>query len=140
VNVTTPTRVKIHQEYDIITARQAIRNLAEAAGFAGCDLIIIATAVSELARNFLSYAKQGELILSLLQEPSGRKGVQIIAQDQGPGIENIEDAMRDGFSTGNSLGLGLPGAKRLMDEFQITSAVGQGTQVTVKKWATSNTR
>jgi serine/threonine-protein kinase RsbT len=131
-------RIKINQEYDIVTARQEVRKMAQLAGFSGSDLTIIATAVSELARNIISYAKQGEVTLSLLQE-SGRNGVQIVAQDDGPGILNIKEAMEDGFSTGNSLGLGLPGAKRLMDEFKIESDVGKGTQVTLKKW-TSNFR
>lgn len=127
------TRVSIEHEADIVTARQRGRELAIQAGFTGSDLTLIATAISEVARNILNYAKRGELTLGVL-EANGRSGISVLAQDDGPGIPNIEQAMRDGFSTGNSLGLGLPGAKRLMDEFNIDSTVGKGTTIVMTKW------
>ena len=93
---------------------------------------MIATAISELARNIVQYAQHGEIVLSVVE--GSRPGIQIVARDQGPGIADLEQAMRDGYSTGGSLGLGLPGAKRLMDEFTIDSEVGKGTIVSVRKW------
>ena len=94
---------------------------------------MIATAVSEIARNIVTYATQGEVTLSEVSAGS-RRGVQVLARDEGPGIADIELAMRDGYSTGKSLGLGLPGARRLMDEFEIVSVVGKGTTITMRKW------
>jgi len=126
-------RVSIAHEADIVNARQRGRELAAQIGFKGTDLTLIATAISEVARNILSYAKTGEIVLNVTTSGQ-RRGIEVVALDQGPGIPSIEDAMRDGFSTGNSLGLGLPGAKRLMDDFDIKSQVGQGTTVTMKKW------
>ena len=126
-------RVSIRHDADIVTARLRGRDLATQIGFKGTDLTLIATAISEVARNILTYAKTGDVIL-YSEEADGRRGLVVVAADQGPGIASIEDAMRDGFSTGNSLGLGLPGAKRLMDDFAIASDVGKGTTVTMKKW------
>jgi serine/threonine-protein kinase RsbT len=126
-------RVAIDHDADIVTARQRGRDLAVQVGFAGGDLTVIATAISEVSRNIISYASRGEIILQAAEDRS-RRGIVIIAHDSGPGIRNIEDAMRDGFSTANSLGLGLPGARRLMDDFAIESTVGHGTTVTMKKW------
>ena len=126
-------RVAIQRDGDIIAARQKGRDLAAQAGFKGSDLTIIATAISEIARNIIVFAQQGEVSLRVI-EKAGRRGVLIVAEDQGPGIPDIEQAMRDGFSTGKSLGLGLPGAKRLMDEFEIVSEVGKGTVITMRKW------
>jgi serine/threonine-protein kinase RsbT len=123
----------IDRDGDVVTARQKGRELAAQIGFGGSDLTIIATAISELARNIIVYAKRGEISLSIV-ERNGTRGVLVIARDEGPGIPNIEQAMRDGFSTAGSLGLGLPGARRLMDEFEIASTVGQGTTVTMRKW------
>jgi serine/threonine-protein kinase RsbT len=125
--------VPIQRDADIVTARQDGRELALAAGFSGSDLTMIATAISEVARNILLYAVHGEIVLTLSEE-AGRKGLVVVARDEGPGIADIEQAMRDGFSTGKSLGLGLPGARRLMDEFEIVSEVGKGTTVTLRKW------
>jgi len=125
--------VPVERDSDIVTARQLGRELAVQAGFAGSDLTLIATAISELARNIVVYAERGEIRLSLAQR-NGAKGVVVIAHDEGPGIADIEQAMRDGFSTGKSLGLGLPGARRLMDEFEIVSELGKGTTVTMSKW------
>jgi serine/threonine-protein kinase RsbT len=124
----------IRSEIDIVTARQQGRMLASQAGFSGVDQVIIATAISEMARNIVTYAKTGEIILNVVTEADNRRCFIIIARDEGPGIPDIELAMRDGYSTGKSLGLGLPGARRLMDEFDIVSEVGKGTTVTMKKW------
>jgi serine/threonine-protein kinase RsbT len=126
-------RVAVSRDADIVTARQLGRELAVKAGFAGSDLTLIATAISEVARNIISYADNGEILLGLASK-DGRQGVLVVAQDHGPGIPDIDQAMRDGFSTGRSLGLGLPGARRLMDEFEIVSEVGKGTTVTMRKW------
>ena len=126
-------RVPIASDMDVVTARQAGRNLAVEIGFAGTDLTVIATAISELARNIVVYAKRGEMIFRRAQA-GARVGIEVIARDQGPGIADISQAMQDGFSTGNSLGLGLPGCKRLMDSFDIESAVGKGTTITAIKW------
>ena len=93
----------------------------------------MATAISELARNIVSYAGQGEIVLRATQN-SGSPGVTVIARDDGPGIPSIEQALRDGYSTSGSLGLGLPGVRRLVDEFEIASEVGRGTTVTIRKW------
>jgi serine/threonine-protein kinase RsbT len=126
-------RVAINSDQDIVLARQKGRSLAAEAGFSAVDSTLIATAISELARNIVSYAKTGEILLTTLQE-SRRKGILIVASDNGPGIPDIRLALRDGFSTSGSLGLGLPGVRRLVDEFQIISSIGQGTVVKVTKW------
>src|SRR5215469_14471162 len=102
-------------------------------GFVATDATLIATAISELARNIVSYARRGEITLRVVNG-SNREGLSITASDSGPGIRDIPQAMRDGFSTSGSLGIGLPGVRRLMDEFEIVSAPGQGTTVLVKKW------
>jgi serine/threonine-protein kinase RsbT len=126
-------RVAIHVDQDIVLARQKARVLATELGFSAVDATFVATAVSELARNILAYAGDGEIILRAVQR-SIRKGIEVVASDEGPGIPDIRQALRDGFSTSGSLGLGLPGVRRLMDEFEITSQIDQGTKVTVKKW------
>jgi serine/threonine-protein kinase RsbT len=127
------THVPIEHEGDIVTARQKGRELAAARGLSLTEQTLIATAISEVARNIVVYAQRGEVVLSEVEE-EGRRGVMVVARDEGPGIANPALAMRDGFSTGNSLGMGLPGAKRLMDEFELSSAVGKGTTVVMKKW------
>ena len=126
-------RVAINRDSDIVDARQKGRQLAAQIGFSGSDLTLLATAISEIARNIVVYARSGEVSLSVA-ERGGLRGVVVVARDEGPGIPDIENAMRDGFSTGKSLGLGLPGAKRLVDEFEIVSDVGKGTTVTMRKW------
>jgi len=126
-------RIRIETEADIINARQKGRELAGGLGFSSTDLTMIATAVSELARNIIEYAVRGEICF-LLSSEDGRQGVAIIAHDDGPGISDVDQAMRDGYSTGAGLGLGLPGVRRLMDEFDITSELGKGTTITVMKW------
>ena len=127
------TRVTIKADVDILTARQKGRALAQEIGFSNSSLTLIATAISELTRNILLYARTGELILSQVQE-DGLQGILLIAKDSGPGIPDITRAMEVGYSTSGSLGLGLPGVRRLMDEFQIVSAAGRGTTVTARKW------
>ena len=126
-------RVAIKSDQDIVVARQRGRALAAEAGFSSGDATLIATAISELARNIVSYARKGEITLKIVYA-SIRQGILIVASDNGPGIPDIRQALRDGFSTSGSLGLGLPGVRRLMDEFEITSEPGRGTIVTVKKW------
>jgi serine/threonine-protein kinase RsbT len=127
------SRVPIRSDADIVTARQQGRALAQQVGFTGSDLTVIATAISELGRNILTYAGSGEIFLRPAQK-AGKRGIVVVARDEGPGIPDIELAMQDAYSTSNSLGLGLPGTRRLMDEFDIDSVVGRGTIVTVKKW------
>lgn len=126
-------RVAINSDQDIVLARQKGRAMAAELGFSSGDSTLIATAISELARNIVSYARQGEITLKGVQG-SSRVGILVVAEDDGPGIPDIRQALRDGFSTSGSLGLGLPGVRRLMDEFEITSQPGQGTTVAVKKW------
>jgi serine/threonine-protein kinase RsbT len=126
-------RVVIRVDGDIVTARQQGRTLAEQVGFHGSDLTCIATAISELGRNILKYAGSGDVIIRAAHVGI-KHGIIVIAQDEGPGIPDVGLAMQDGYSTSNSLGLGLPGTRRLMDEFEIASVVGRGTTVTVKKW------
>ena len=127
------TRVAINSDQDIVSARQKGRAMAIELGFSSGDATLIATAISELARNIVSYAHKGQITLKGVQG-SSRVGILVIASDDGPGIVDIRQALRDGFSTSGSLGLGLPGVRRLMDEFEITSQPGRGTTVTVKKW------
>lgn len=123
----------INSDQDIVTARQRGRTLAVELGFSTGDATLIATSISELARNIVSYARRGEITLKTIHA-SSRAGISITASDNGPGIPDVRQAMRDGFSTSGSLGLGLPGVRRLMDEFEIASQAGRGTIVTVKKW------
>jgi serine/threonine-protein kinase RsbT len=126
-------RVTISSDQDIVLARQKGRSLALELGFSSGDATLIATAISELARNIVSYARTGQIVLKDVQG-SSRVGIAVAATDDGPGIPDVAQALRDGFSTSGSLGLGLPGVKRLMDEFEIVSKPGQGTRVGVKKW------
>jgi serine/threonine-protein kinase RsbT len=107
--------------------------LAGELGFLSTDLTIIATVISELARNIVVYAQKGEIVLSPYSH-NDKRGIVIIACDKGPGIPNTMLAMQDGYSTSRSYGLGLPGVKRLVDDFEIISKSGQGTTVTAKKW------
>lgn len=126
-------RISINSDQDIVIARQQGRTLASKLGFNGSDLTVIATAISEVARNIVEFAGKGEITLTPIQQ-SHKQGLSVIAHDDGPGIPNIQLALQDGFSTTASLGLGLPGSRRLMDEFTIVSAIGKGTTVTMKKW------
>jgi serine/threonine-protein kinase RsbT len=126
-------RVAINSDQDIVSARQKGRGMANELGFSSGDATLIATAISELARNIVSYARKGQITLKVVNGLN-RQGIAVIASDDGPGIADIRQALRDGFSTSGSLGLGLPGVRRLMDEFDISSQPGRGTVVAVKKW------
>jgi len=130
-------RLPIASDTDLLQARQVGREVAARAGFSSGDQAVIAAAISEIARNVLLYAREGEIRISLVANGEV-KGIVIVARDQGPGIPDIERALRDGYSTSGGLGLGLPGAKRLMDDFEIVSAVQQGTTVTMRKWRRSH--
>jgi|SRR5262245_10080777 serine/threonine-protein kinase RsbT len=125
--------VRIASAADIVSARQRGRELAAGLGFSRSDQTVIATAISELARNILEYATLGEIELAEARRGS-RVGIMILAHDSGPGIMDVGQALQDGYSTGRGLGIGLPGVRRLMDEFDIASEVGKGTRVTVRKW------
>jgi serine/threonine-protein kinase RsbT len=125
--------VPIKSDRDIIIARQRGKEMAASIGFSSTDLTLIATAISELSRNIVLYAKSGEIALKPLRQ-GDRKGIRVVARDEGPGIPDISRALQDGFSTSRSLGLGLPGVRRLMDAFEVISEVNHGTTVTVKKW------
>ena len=124
--------VRIQGDPDIVAARKAAREVASRLSFSRTDLTLIATAVSEISRNVVRFAGRGEVVIELLEQP--RPGVRIVARDAGPGIADVEHALTDGFSTSHGLGLGLPGARRLMDEFAVVSEVGRGTTVTMTKW------
>lgn len=126
-------RVLINTEYDIVTARHQVRNLCTGLNFSSGEQTLVATCVSELARNIVEYAGTGEMIIGLINKKD-EQGIIIIANDKGPGIPDIEMAMKDGYSTSKGLGIGLPGCRRIMDEFEIVSRPGEGTKVTVKKW------
>ena len=125
-------RVPIGADPDVVAARQAARELAARAGFTGSDLTVLATAVSEIARNIVRFTDGGEIVVELLDSP--RRGIRVVARDTGPGISDVEQALADGYSTYDGLGLGLPGARRLMDEFSIASEPGRGTTVSMTKW------
>jgi serine/threonine-protein kinase RsbT len=125
--------VTVTQGTDINVAREAGRALAAELGFGASERVLIATAISEVARNIVEFAGSGEVELATLRRGT-ITGISIIARDRGPGIDDVEAAMRDGFTTGSGLGLGLPGSRRLMDEFEITSGPGDGTTVTMRKW------
>lgn len=127
-------RIPIHTDSDIVTARQQGRALAQETGFNGSDLTVISTAISEVARNIVEHATSGEIILRVVRD-TPHPGLVVVARDNGPGIQDLSLAMQDGYSTGKGLGLGLPGSRRLMDEFEIVSEVGSGTTVTMKKWS-----
>lgn len=118
---------------DIVVVRQAVRQLAIDQGLGLVDQTKIVTAASELARNTVSYGRGGTVRLEALQD-GGRRGVRLTFEDKGPGIANIELALTDGFTTGNGMGLGLSGSRRLVNEFDIWSRVGEGTRVTVTRW------
>lgn len=128
------TQIRIASDKDVVTARQQGRAVAMQTGFSVSEATLIATAISELARNIVSYANQGNVTLKPVNGTNGAVGITIIASDSGPGIADIAQALRDGYSSSGGLGLGLPGVRRLMDEFDIASPAGGGTTVTVTKW------
>jgi serine/threonine-protein kinase RsbT len=128
-----PEVLEIRTSSDVVAVRQATRALAEQTGLSLVDQTKLVTAASELARNTLDYGGGGTVRVDLL-ENGGRRGVRLVFEDQGPGIPNVAEAMKDGFTTGSGLGLGLGGARRLVNEFAIESAPGQGTRVTIARW------
>lgn len=132
-SVAGEVRIPIRSDADVVTARKQGRELAAQAGFSATELTIIATAISEIARNIVMFAERGEITVSLVGENS-RQGVTVVARDAGPGIPDLERALQDGYSGYGGLGLGLPGSRRLMDEFEVTSEVDRGTTVTMTKW------
>jgi serine/threonine-protein kinase RsbT len=125
--------VAIRREVDIVLACQKGRVLAEQLDMSGNDQVVLVIAISEVARNIINYAKCGEIIVKIIEQ-KGKRGVSVVARDDGPGIVDIGKALRGGYSTGEGLGVGLAGAKRLMDEFVIMSQPGKGTMITMKKW------
>jgi serine/threonine-protein kinase RsbT len=125
--------VRIHSESDIVETRRTVRTAATRLGFGITDVTRIVTAASELARNVFLYAGSGIMRWQAL-DMAGRIGIELTFEDRGPGITDIEQAMEAGYTSGGGLGMGLPGAKRLMDEFEIASEIGKGTIVTAKKW------
>lgn len=126
-------RVPIARDADVVLARQRARAMAVEAGFAASDATLIATAVSEIARNIVQFAKRGELAISPV-ERAGKRGITVVARDAGPGIADVEQALQDGYSSYGGMGLGLPGCRRLMDEFEISSEVDRGTTLVMTKW------
>ena len=126
-------RVTVGADVDIVAARQKGRTLAAQCGLSSTDLAVVATAISELARNIVRYAVRGEIILRAVENGT-KRGIEVVATDDGPGISDVPLALQDGYSTSGGLGLGLPGVRRLMDEFDIVSRFGKGTTVTVRKW------
>jgi serine/threonine-protein kinase RsbT len=123
----------LKDEHDIVRGRQAVRRMTQELAFSLVDQTKMVTAASELARNALIYGGGGMLRWEMLVD-GGKRGLRLTFQDQGPGIEDIELAMSDGWSSGNGLGLGLTGARRLVNEFELDSTVGEGTRVTVTRW------
>lgn len=123
----------ITADLDIVAARQRGRALAAELGYSSTEATLIATAISELARNIVLYAKRGEIVLAATIN-GARRGIVVVARDEGPGIADVSRAVTGGYSTSGGLGLGLAGVRRLMDEFDIASQLGKGTTVTVKRW------
>jgi serine/threonine-protein kinase RsbT len=126
-------RVAIRTDADVVTARQEARTMGAALGFTSTDLTLLATAISEIARNITTYAGEGEVALRVIRE-GARQGIEVEATDEGPGIANVELAMQDGYTTGNGLGLGLPGTRRLVDDFELDTTPGAGTRIRMVKW------
>lgn len=123
----------VSSDKDVVEIREYAREIAEKIGFSNNDRTLIATAVSEISRNILEYARIGEISIKPLHFDF-QKGILIIAQDEGPGIADISLALEDGYSSGRGMGVGLPGTKRIMDEFTIESEPGTGTKITMYKW------
>ena len=125
--------VPVASDDDLVAARREGRILAEQLGYSTSEATLVATAIAELARNIVSYARRGEIQVSLVHNGT-KRGISIVARDEGPGILDINLAMREGYSTSGGLGIGLPGVRRIMDEFDIASDVGRGTTITITKW------
>jgi serine/threonine-protein kinase RsbT len=134
------SRIAIESDADVVTARQRARELAADVELSSTDQTLLATAISEVARNITTYATRGEVLVSIVRDDDDRRGIRVVARDDGPGIEDIDQALQDGYTTGGGLGIGLPGARRLVDDFTIDSAPGQGTTVTLVKWSRSQGR
>jgi len=134
VPVESEERIAIESDGDVVVARQRARALAAEMELSTTDQTLLATAISEVARNIRAYAVRGEVLVGVVRAEDGRRGIRVIARDDGPGIDNIEAALQDGYTTGNGLGLGLPGARRLVDDFHIQTAPGRGTTVTLVMW------
>ncbi|MBN2624730.1 MAG: anti-sigma regulatory factor [Acidimicrobiales bacterium] len=126
-------RIPITTDADIVLARQSGRDMAEQMDCSATDATLLATAISEVARNIVTHGGGGEVVLRVV-DAEGERAIEVVASDRGPGIADLSRAMQDGYSTGNGLGLGLPGARRLMDEFEVTSEVGVGTTVVMRMW------
>jgi serine/threonine-protein kinase RsbT len=131
----TAVSIAIESDADVVTARQRAREMAIALDLSSTDQTLLATAISEVARNITTYARRGEVSVGIVRDGAGRRGIRVVASDQGPGIEDVERAMQDGYTTGGGLGLGLPGARRLVDDFALDSEPGRGTTVTLVKWS-----
>ena len=132
--------IPIESDADVVTARQEARAMASRLELSSTDQTLLATAISEVARNITAYAVRGEVVLSVIEDDGGRRGIRVIARDEGPGIENVELALQDGYTSGNGLGLGLPGARRLVHHFEIDTAPGRGTKVTLVMWERESAR
>jgi serine/threonine-protein kinase RsbT len=126
----------INSDNDIVKARECARDIAEKIGFSTFERTLIATAVSEICRNIIEYATNGEISIEPVFNNNPKKGITITVNDNGPGIADIEKAMMDGYSTRRGMGVGLPGTKRIMDNFEIESEPGKGTRVIMSKWLT----
>lgn len=133
MRVTRDDRRPLRNEEDVVLSRQAVRSWAVEMGFSLIDQTKLVTAASELARNTVVYGGGGQLGMEML-DAGGRRGLRLVFEDQGPGIPDVEKALKDGYTTGGGLGLGLGGARRLVNEFSIDSRPGEGTRITVVKW------
>jgi serine/threonine-protein kinase RsbT len=129
-----PVAISVQSEEDVVVARQEGRRLTSELGFNSTESTHVVAAISELARNIFLYARAGEIVLTRVVE-GPKRGMAVVARDDGPGIDDIREAMQDGYSTSGSLGLGLAGARRLMDEFDIDSKLGEGTTIRAVKWS-----
>jgi serine/threonine-protein kinase RsbT len=132
--VADEVRVAIRTDADVVCARQEARTMGASLGLSSTDLTLLATAISEVARNITTYAGEGEVQLRVVTD-GGREGIEVIAADEGPGIADVERAMQDGYTTGNGLGLGLPGTRRLVDDFELETVPGAGTRIRLVKWS-----
>jgi serine/threonine-protein kinase RsbT len=137
MNLPTQGEVTIHEETDIVVARRAVREAAAQVGFGHVDTTRIVTAASELARNTFKYGAGGVMYWRAVVD-GDRRGLELRFEDHGPGIPDLEEALQEGFSSAGGLGMGLPGAKRLMDEMELHSTLGAGTTVIIKKWLRHN--
>jgi serine/threonine-protein kinase RsbT len=131
--VAVDIRVAIRTDADVVAARQEARTMGASLGFSSTDLTLLATAISEVARNITTYAGEGEVALRIVRERD-RDGIEVVASDSGSGIADVELAMQDGYTTGNGLGLGLPGTRRLVDDFELHTEPGVGTTIRLVKW------